>query len=214
VRCSWWADKIFAKIVQQFEKGTFVPLPYSVFDADNVAEAFHLMQQSGHVGKIVVRRPKALAFPIKTPFHVGAEKTHIVTGAFGGFGMETAKWLVKKGARYLVTIGRRGAVAPEGQALINDFISRGVTVVANPCDVTDRVALAQLFEVIRTTMPPIAGILHEAMVLDDAILANLDAERFIRVSAPKVAGVDNLEYLIDGMKLDLCVPKTLSGFIE
>jgi phthiocerol/phenolphthiocerol synthesis type-I polyketide synthase C len=199
------SDKIFVKIVQQFEKGTFVPLPYSVFDADIVAEAFHLMQQSGHVGKIVVRPPKAVAFPIKQPFSVSAAKTHIVTGAFGGFGMETAKWLVEKGARYLVMIGRRGAVTPEAQALIEDLRKQGVTVVADPCDIADRGALARLFDVIRTTMPSIAGVLHEAMVLDDAILANLDAERFNRVLAPKVAGVSNLEYLIDGVELDYFV---------
>jgi acyl carrier protein len=43
------------------------------------------------------------------------------------------------------------------------------------------------------------------MVLDDAILANLDAERFHRVLAPKVAGVDNLEYLLRGKPLDYFV---------
>jgi acyl carrier protein len=43
------------------------------------------------------------------------------------------------------------------------------------------------------------------MVLDDAILANLDAERFSRVLAPKVAGLDNLEHLVEGMTLDYFV---------
>lgn len=199
-------DKIFAKIVQQFEKGAFVPLPYSVFDADNVSEAFHLMQQSSHVGKIVVRPPsKGLARSAKTPFEISADKTHIITGAFGGFGLETAKWLVEKGARYLVLIGRRGATAPESQAAVKDFIARGVKVVADPCDITDRAALEQLFDVVRSTMPPIAGVMHEAMVLDDAILANLDTERFHRVLAPKVAGVDNLDYLLRGKQLDYFV---------
>ena len=199
-------DRIFAKIVQQFEKGVFVPLPYSVFDADNVAEAFHLMQQSSHIGKIVVRPPsKGLARPARNAFEVAADKTHIVTGAFGGFGLETAKWLVEKGARYLVMIGRRGAAAPEAQAVVKDFIARGVKVVADPCDITNRAALEQLFDTIRSTMPPIAGVMHEAMVLDDAILANLDAERFHRVLAPKVAGVDNLDYLLRGKSLDYFV---------
>jgi len=199
-------DRIFAKIVQQFEKGVFLPLPYSVFDADSVTEAFHLMQQSSHVGKIVVRPPsKGLARPARTTFEVSADKTHIVTGAFGGFGLETAKWLVEKGARYLVMIGRRGAAAPEAQAVVKDFIARGVKVVADPCDITNRASLEQLFDTIHTTMPPIAGVMHEAMVLDDAILANLDAERFHRVLAPKVAGVDNLEYLLRGKPLDYFV---------
>jgi phthiocerol/phenolphthiocerol synthesis type-I polyketide synthase C len=198
--------RIFAKIMQQFEKGVFVPLPYSVFDASGVAEAFHLMQQSVHVGKIVVRpNAEAAARLIAKPFQVKAEGTHIVTGAFGGFGLEAAKWLVEKGARYLVMIGRRGASAPEAQAAVQNFIARGVKVIADPCDVTDQAALEQLFETIHATMPPIAGIMHAAMVLDDAILANLDEERFQRVLAPKVAGAENLDHLVRGLSLDYFV---------
>jgi acyl carrier protein/short-subunit dehydrogenase len=199
-------DRIFGKIMQQFEKGTFVPLPYSVFAADDVAEAFHLMQQSAHVGKIVIRPPaQGLPRVEKKSFQVDAEKTHVVTGAFGGFGLETAKWLVEKGARHLVLIGRRGAATPEAQSVLKEFIERGVQVIADPCDVADRVALDQLFDVVRATMPPLAGVIHAAMVLDDAILANLDAERFHRVLAPKIAGAENLDGLTRGQKLDYFV---------
>jgi acyl carrier protein len=68
--------------------------------------------------------------------------------------------------------------------------------------VTDRARLGQVFETIRTTMPPIAGVMHAAMVLDDAVLANLDEERFNRVIAPKVQGAENLDHLVRGMPLD------------
>ena len=104
-------------MMQQFEKGVFVPLPYSVFDADELTEAFHLMQHSSHVGKIVVRPPSAgtvRAANKPLTFDVAADKTHIITGAFGGFGLETAKWLVEQGARHLVMIGRRGAASARG----------------------------------------------------------------------------------------------------
>jgi acyl carrier protein len=54
-------------------------------------------------------------------------------------------------------------------------------------------------------MPPIAGIIHAAMVLDDAMLANLSEERFHRVLAPKVAGAENLDHLVRGQELDYFV---------
>lgn len=198
--------RIFSKIVREFEKGALVPLPYSVFDADDVPTAFHLIQQSGHIGKIVVRPPTTtLVGPAKKPFHVRADGTHIITGAFGGFGLETAKWLVEKGARYLVMLGRRGAASPEAQAVLQNFIARGVKILSTPCDVTDRHALEQLFEIVHSTMPPVVGVIHAAMVLDDGILANLDAERFHRVLAPKVAGAENLDALARGERLDYFV---------
>jgi acyl carrier protein len=198
--------RTFTKIMKQFEKGVFVPLPYSVFDASGVSEAFHLMQQSVHVGKILIRpNIDGVARLVTKSFQVKADGTHIVTGAFGGFGLETAKWLVERGARHLVMVGRRGASSPEAQAVVQDFVARGVKVMTEPCDVTDQAALQQLFETIHSSMPPIAGIMHAAMVLDDAILANLDEERFHRVLAPKVAGAENLDQLVRGQSLDYFV---------
>jgi acyl transferase domain-containing protein/NADPH:quinone reductase-like Zn-dependent oxidoreductase/NADP-dependent 3-hydroxy acid dehydrogenase YdfG/acyl carrier protein len=195
--------RTFVAIMKQFEKGAYVPLPYSVFDASDVSEAFHVMQKSVHIGKIVIRpNVNGGALPRPKPFQVNPERTHVITGAFGGFGMETAKWLVEQGARHIVMVGRRGASTPEAQAVLQDFRAHGVKVVADPCDVTDRAALERLFETLHTTMPPIAGVMHAAMVLDDALLVNLDKERFHRVLAPKIAGAENLDRLVRGMPLD------------
>jgi hypothetical protein len=41
----------------------------------------------------------------------------------------------------------------------------------------------------RAELPPVRGVFHAAMVLDDGLLANLDGERLRRVLAPKVSGV-------------------------
>jgi NAD(P)-dependent dehydrogenase (short-subunit alcohol dehydrogenase family) len=135
-------------------------------------------------------------------FKARADGTHVITGAFGGFGLETAKWLVDKGARHLVMLGRKGANTPESQAALRDFAGKGVKVLAEPCDVSDRAALQRIFEIAHKTMPPIAGVMHAAAVLDDALLINLDEERLVRVLAPKVAGADNLDELVRGDQLD------------
>jgi acyl carrier protein/short-subunit dehydrogenase len=143
--------------------------------------------------------------PAVGTFRANAKGTHVISGAFGGFGLETAKWLIDNGARHLVMIGRSGPVSAEAQAALREFAGRGVKVLAASCDVADRAALEELFGSIRSTMPPIAGVMHAAMVLDDGILANLDADRFNRVLAPKVAGADHLDHLVRGEKLDYFV---------
>jgi phthiocerol/phenolphthiocerol synthesis type-I polyketide synthase C len=199
-------EKLYAEVMAQFAAGTLSPLPHSVLSAGNVAEAFHLMQQSSHIGKIVVHPPKldTIRQPLE-PFSPRVDGTHLITGAFGGFGIEIAKWLVDNGARHLVMIGRRGPTSPEITAVLNDFAARGVAVLAEACDVTNRQALERLFARIKVTMPPLAGVIHAAMVLEDSTLANLDAERMERVLAPKVKGADHLDTLTRRMKLDYFV---------
>lgn len=198
--------QVYAKVIRLFEERKLTPLPFSVFDAASVSEAFYLMQHSGHVGKILVRPPSQTTVrPEKKPLQISAKGTHVITGAFGGFGLETAKWLVERGARHLVMIGRRGATSSEAKAVVGELTSRGVTILADPCDITDPKAVEKLFKKIRATMPPVAGVLHEAMVLDDAILSNLDAERFRTVLAPKVAGAENLDLFTRSLSLDYFV---------
>ena len=81
------------------------PLPYRAFPAERAVDAFRLMQQSGHVGKIVITPPApgTVRRSDETPrkFVVDPARAHMITGGFGGFGLETAKWLARKGAKHL-----------------------------------------------------------------------------------------------------------------
>ncbi len=198
--------KIYAELMRQFDRGVLTPLPHSVFPASELSEAFHLMQHSGHVGKIVVRPPGLdFARPLHAPFAPSASGTHVIAGGFGGFGLAAAKWLVERGARHLVLVGRHGAASEAAQATVAELRQRGVKLLAESCDITDRHAVETLFERIQATMPPVVGILHAAMVLDDGLLSNLDQERFHRVLAPKVAGLDNIDAVTRGMALDYFV---------
>ena len=197
------AERVYKEMMRHFNEGTYTPLPYSVFEAGGVTEAFQLMQYSHHIGKIVVRPPRAGTVPAASkPLTINPQGTHVVTGAFGGFGLETVKWLADRGARHLVLVGRRGAVDPEAKAVLTGFAKRGIKVLADPCDISDLRSVEKLFEKIHATMPPVAGIMHAAMVLDDVVITGLDAERFARVFAPKVTGAENLDLVTRGMQLD------------
>jgi NAD(P)-dependent dehydrogenase (short-subunit alcohol dehydrogenase family)/acyl carrier protein len=164
------------------------------------------MQHSGHIGKIVVRPPQAGAVrAAMKPHNFSADGTHLVTGAFGGFGIETAKWLADRGVRFLVLVGRQGAATPEAKDLVRSLTARGVKVLAEPCDISDRKSVEKLFDKIHTTMPPLVGVMHAAMVLDDAVIANLDAERFATVLGPKVEGANHLDLATRGLPLEYFV---------
>ena len=200
------ADRIFAELVKLFEDGSLTPLPYRTFAGEDATSAFRLMQQSGHIGKIVLTPPTSKhARKPATPVELHADATYLIVGGFGGFGLETAKWLTEKGARNLVITSRRGAATDEAKQAVAELEAAGVTVRAAACDVADRAATEALLAEIKAELPPLRGVLHTAMVLDDALIANLDRDRIEKVLAPKIAGAHNLDQLTRDCALDLFV---------
>lgn len=203
-------QRLFADMMALFEAGALHPLPHTVFHADQVVDAFRHMQQARQIGKIVVtgmdevrRAPAATPRP-NAALALDPRASYLVTGGLGGFGLRTAQWLAEKGARHLVLASRRGAVEPDTQAALAALRQQGVAVQAVACDVTDRAALATLLAGIPGETP-LRGIVHAAMVIDDALARNTDAARIERVLAPKLLGAQHLDALTAGLPLDFFV---------
>ncbi|NBN78351.1 SDR family NAD(P)-dependent oxidoreductase [Microvirga tunisiensis] len=197
------AKELFVELVRLFEAGTLAPLPYRVFEADGVVEAFRLMQQAGHIGKIILRPPHVPAEVRRTrTLTLSAEATYVIGGGFGGFGTELLRRLVDLGARHLVVLSRRGGTGEEAARVIGELAARGVTVQAPACDLTDEKGLAAALETARASLPPIRGVFHTAMVLNDVLISNLDHDGLTRVLAPKVRGAELLDRLTANDPLD------------
>ena len=202
------ARGLFAELMKGFERGDFVSLPYSLFDQEEVVEAMRLMQQSGHIGKILVRPPQAT--PAADPqrraqFAVAPDRTHLIVGGLGGFGAEAAKWLVSCGARHLVLVGRFGASTETARDAVAAMRANGAVVRVEKVDFADSTAADALLADVQRTMPPLGGVMHAAMTLHDSIIANLDERRLIEVLRPKIAVAENLDRLTRSLKLDYFV---------
>ena len=195
------AAQLFTEVVELLREGVLRPLPYRAFDAADVVDAFRHMQQSRHIGKIVVTY--GYGAPAAQPaqpeaagqLQLSPEETWLVTGGLSGFGLRTAEWLAERGARNLVLVSRRGPREAETLAAVAQLEQRGVRVMARACDVTDRAALTQLLTVMAEELPPLTGIVHAAMVVADGLLAGMSAEQMERVLAPKVVGAQLLDEL-------------------
>jgi len=201
------STRLFREVLGLFASGDLTPLPYTVFEGEDVIEAMRLMQQSGHIGKILVRppNPTAKAIKIGRAFKVDARRTHVITGGFGGFGLAAALWLAERGARHLVLLGRSGPASIAAKEGLAQLARMGVETRAEAIDISDREAALALFSDLKSTMPPLAGVIHAAMVLDDAILANIDEPRLTEVLRPKIAGAEILDEAVRGMELDYFV---------
>jgi phthiocerol/phenolphthiocerol synthesis type-I polyketide synthase C len=152
-----------------------------------------------------VKPPELPQVPAGQPVRIRPDATYLLAGGLGGFGIETARFLVERGARSLVLTSRSGTVSDGAAAAIEEMKSAGATVRVSATDITSRGAVAGLLSDIDATMPPLRGVLHTAMVIDDALFRNLDAKRISAVMAPKITGAAVLDAATRGHELDLFV---------
>ncbi|MGD9824694.1 amino acid adenylation domain-containing protein, partial [Desulfobacter sp.] len=129
------------------------------------------------------------------------DAVYLVTGGLGGLGMRLSTWLVEKGARHLVLMGRTSP-SPETEKHILEFEEKGVDVRVVQGGVNDGTVLEKVFNDIFRTMPPLKGVFHLAGVVDDGMLNQLEWTRFVDVLAPKVMGAWNLHMLTKDLHLD------------
>jgi acyl transferase domain-containing protein/acyl carrier protein len=182
-------------VMRGFEDGSLHPLPHRVFPVGEVVNAFRHLAQAKHTGKVVVSMhdDEVMVTPaVGGSLTLRADGTYLVTGGLGGLGLAVARWLVDRGARHLVLTGRSGASTPGAEAVTSALREAGVTVVVAKADVTRESEVAAVLADVRRSMPPLRGVVHAAMVLDDALLSQLDEERMSKVMAPKVIGAWNM----------------------
>jgi len=202
--------QLFAELAPLLDQRVFVPLPHRVFPVARAAEAFRCMQHSRHIGKIVLAmdgsdRPALVADEAETGLKLSPMASYLVTGGRGGFGLATAEWLVRKGARHLAVVGRSQATAPNAAVALGRLRQDGVAVHEFTADIADADQVAELIRRMQSEMPPLRGIIHCAAVIQDSSLVNMTEANFHDVLRPKIAGAWNLHQETLDQKLDFFV---------
>lgn len=200
------AQRLMREVLQGFEAGHWRAMPVTVFPAGQASDAFRFLGQSKHIGKVVLEMAtqEVSVVPVAEPA-LREEGTYLITGGTGGLGLEIAQWLAAKGVQQLVLVSRSGAKTEEAQEAIANIERGGTAVYVAQVDISNAEQVAALVEQITTDFPPLRGIFHGAMVLDDALLVDLDRKRFDKVMAPKVAGALNLHAATQDQPLDFFV---------
>ena len=184
--------ELLRKVMGHIEAGDWQPLPVHVFSAADPSVPVHFMAQARHIGKIAIHMDRNVnVLPATDRPLFSRDSTYLITGGLGGVALTVAEWMAENGAGHLVLLSRRSPSAEASQA-IRGIEQRGTKVVALPCDVTREADLARVLEAIHADMPPLKGVIQAAAVVDDALVADLSAERFLPVMAPKITGTWNL----------------------
>ncbi|MBL1108588.1 SDR family NAD(P)-dependent oxidoreductase [Streptomyces sp. 5-8] len=148
-----------------------------------------------------VRVPRLARAKSGGPISWDPDGTVLITGGTGGLGALIARHLVTEhGVRRLLLAGRRGADAPGATELRDRLTESGAEVTLARCDAADRAGLAALL-----AEHDVRAVVHAAGVVDNGVLATLDADRVDRVLRPKVDAAWNLH--------ELTRDKDLSAFV-
>ncbi|MFF7690230.1 SDR family NAD(P)-dependent oxidoreductase [Streptomyces syringium] len=180
---------LLASTFAGIRSGAVRPLPYQSYPADRAADALGLLQHSRHTGKVVVTldEPPPVRVP-PAPLVPDPEATYLVTGGLSGLGAATALHLADRGARHLVLVGRRGPATPGAPSLTQSLAARGAHATVHAADLGDRQAVEKLLKAVASSGRPLRGIVHAAMVLHDAPLAELTGEQIRTALRPKMLG--------------------------
>uniref|UniRef100_A0A673J2Q0 Fatty acid synthase n=1 Tax=Sinocyclocheilus rhinocerous TaxID=307959 RepID=A0A673J2Q0_9TELE len=183
--------------------GVVQPLRTTVFERNQVEDAFRYMAQGKHIGKVLLQvrsEETSTTVPAASPLSIPAicrtffpaSLSYIITGGLGGFGLELTQWLTERGARKLVLTSRSGIRNGYQAKRIREWQAMGIQVLVSTSDVSSMAGTERLItEACR--LGPVGGIFHLAMVLKDGMLENLTPQHFIDVSRPKYGGTIHLD---------------------
>jgi acyl transferase domain-containing protein len=174
-------------------------LIYEELMARDVEDQVALRQGVRYVPRLL--RDTAAA-PGRMP--IRGDATYLITGGTGALGLQTAEWLVRKGARNLALVNR-SAISNSAAKSVAQLEAQGAKVAVVSADVSRAEEVAELLANLAESMPPLRGVIHAAGSLDDGLLLQQTWERFERVLAPKVLGAWNLHQQTLGTPLDFFV---------
>ena len=178
-------------LLHDIDQGRYQPIPMQVFPIEQTVDAFRLMAQAKHVGKVVIRQPDRPA-----PLTIRPQATYLVTGALGGIGLQLMEWLASQGATSLVGIARSATDPSTTASVVLDRLrAAGVSCqllaldlgVQGEAAVSTRQALTNAIANLPAGQP-LAGVFHAAGILDDGLIVSQTEARLKHVMAPKLRG--------------------------
>ncbi len=151
------------------------------------------------------------------PFAVRDDSTYLVTGGLGGIGLAIAGWLVERGARHLLLLGRTplpareqwleleaGSAAARRAAAVAALEAQGARVETAALDVAAEGPLEALLAARRGRgEPQVRGVFHAAGVLRFEPLESQTVQGLREAVAAKVDGAWRLHRLFEGEPLDV-----------
>lgn len=128
------------------------------------------------------------------------DKTYILIGLTRDLGQSLCTLFIEQGARHIVLASRNPNQSPRWREYLSSRYDANIAIERLDVTVLDSVSAFKTR--ISTSMPPVAGVVNGAMVLDDRVFAQMSVETWNRVLHPKTIGSKNLDVCFDDPSLD------------
>jgi len=195
--------KELIKIISEgIKNGAIRPLPSTIFWEQQVEEGFRFMATGKHIGKVLLKireeetkkhvspMPKTIAAIPRT--YMNPEKSYVVVGGLGGFGLELVNWMINRQAKFIVLVSRFGIHTGYQALCVRRWRESGINIIISTIDITTLSGAEHLIAQ-SNQLAPIGGIFNLAAVLRDALIENLKEADFKAVILPKVDITRNLD---------------------
>lgn len=187
----------FVEVLKLFEKGELVSIPITMFQPQEIQEAYSFLSSGKCTGKVVIDWRDG-SFPMErsvAPAVIRNDRSYIITGGLSGFGIDVAEWLASVGAGEVILLSRSGTCHNSDDQRRLEGLQSLVKVSTRPLDVSDADAVAIFFEDAKITSPylPFGGIFHAAVVYQDKDVTEVSVEDIDKGMRAKVLGAMNLD---------------------
>ncbi|KAL3275414.1 hypothetical protein HHI36_020177 [Cryptolaemus montrouzieri] len=193
--------EVMRLVSEGIKNGAVRPLPATVYSDNQVEQAFRYMASGKHIGKVLLKIrdeesrnaliPKPIIVSAIPRTYMNPDKSYVLVGGLGGFGLELAHWLVNRGATKIVLTSRSGVKTGYQSLCIRRWREKGVNVLVSTEDAAEEKGAKRLLEQ-ANSLGPVGGIFNLAAVLRDAMMENQSEADFKAVCKPKV---DATKYL-------------------
>ncbi|KAI0204850.1 reducing type I polyketide synthase 10 [Astrocystis sublimbata] len=184
-----WRD-LLAQTMGLYREGKIRAIePLQVFDVSEATAAFRSFSSRARLGRVAINLQKLdVKIRVQRLRHetvFSREKSYIMIGCLGGLGRTVSRWMVQRGARKFVFLGRSGTAKPAAKALVDDIRASGAqctVVTGDICNEKDVIATVAAAE------GDIGGVVQAAMGLNESLFSTMSNHYWHTAIDPKVQG--------------------------
>ncbi|XP_044734385.1 fatty acid synthase-like [Chrysoperla carnea] len=190
-------EVIRSMISKGIQDGAIKPLPRTVFDIENLEAPFRYLSAGKHIGKVLIKirdneAQKTVLVPAIPRLYVKHNKSIVIIGGLGGFGLELANWLIQRGCRNLILSSRQGLRKGYQSIRIQKWRSAGINVQVSTANISTKEGCIEILQ-FAEQFGPVDGIYNLAVILRDALFENQSIENFQTSFGGKVLGTKYLD---------------------